>query len=142
VVVPWQEDLTRILGAVDALFSKPGGLTVCEALAAGVPLLLDACGGIIPQERGGARWVVAAGAGWIVEDPQAVPALLRGLSGADWETARRRARAALPGDAGTVLDRVMAALGASPRDGGGFGRPTLARAAAATGAAGRGGPEA
>lgn len=119
-VLPWRDDPDTILAASDLLFTKPGSLTMSEALAAGVPLLLDGCQGIMPQERGGTNWVVAQGAGWLVADPEAVPALLHQVADRPWERFRERARACLDGDAGTVLDLVGAAVASS---GGGPGAP-------------------
>jgi UDP-N-acetylglucosamine:LPS N-acetylglucosamine transferase len=113
VVLPWRDDPDTILAASDLLFTKPGSLTMSEALAAGVPLWLDGCGGIMPQERGGARWVVAQGAGRIVADPQGVPALLREAVHRPWERFRERARACMAGDAGMVLALMEAALAPS-----------------------------
>jgi processive 1,2-diacylglycerol beta-glucosyltransferase len=110
-VLPWRDDLGTILAAADLLFTKPGALTIAEALAAGVPLLLDTCGGVMPQERGGARWVAAQGAGWAVEDPAALPRLLRDLPAEARAAARERALAAASGHAGTVLDRLEEAMG-------------------------------
>jgi UDP-N-acetylglucosamine:LPS N-acetylglucosamine transferase len=114
-VLPWRDDPATLLAAADVLFTKPGGLTVTEALAAGVPLLLDACGGILPQERGGATWVAGRGAGWIVDEPRAVPAWLRRLRPGEWAAARQRARAAVRGDAGAVLEVIAAGMGSPAR---------------------------
>ncbi len=112
-VLPWRDDPDTILAASDLLYTKPGSLTMYEALAAGVPLWLDGYRGIMPQERGGARWVVAQGAGWLVPDPRAIPALLETVADQPRERFRERARACMGGDAGTVLDLVEAAV-ASP----------------------------
>ncbi len=112
-VLPWRDDPEKILAAADVVFTKPGGLTVAEALAAGVPLLLDAYGGVMPQERGNARWVMGRGGGWMVEVPEAVPGLLRGVGPQGWPDLRRRARAAVGGDANTVLDVLERTLGVS-----------------------------
>ncbi len=116
-VLPWRDDPEKVLAAADVLFTKPGGLAVSEALAAGVPLLLDGCGGVMPQERGNARWVVGRGAGWMVEDPVAVPGILRGVGPRDWPGLRHRARTAVAGDANTVLEVVEQALGVSVTSG-------------------------
>ncbi len=130
-VLPWRDDPETILAAADVLFTKPGGLTVTEALAAGVPLLLDACGGIMPQERGGANWVAGRGAGWIVDDPMAVPALLRRLRPGEWEEARQRARASVRGDAGAVLEVIEAVMGSPARAAQPLARPAGAPGLAA-----------
>ena len=140
-VLPWRDDPETILAAADVLFTKPGGLTVTEALAAGVPLLLDACGGIMPQERGGANWVAGRGAGWIVDDPMAVPALLRRLRPGEWEEARQRARASVRGDAGAVLEVIEAVMGSPARAAQPLARPAGAAGLAAEPAL-RGGREA
>ncbi len=112
-VLSWRDDPEKVLAAADVLFTKPGGLTVSEALAAGIPLLLDGCGGVMPQERGNARWVVERGAGWMVEDPGAVPGILCGVGPRGWPGLRHRARAAVAGDANTVLEVLEQALGVS-----------------------------
>lgn len=109
-VLPWRDDPEAVLAAADVLFSKPGGLTASEALAAGVPLLLDACGGIIPQERGNARYIVGRGAGWIVRNPNEVPGLLRAIPSTAWSALRDRARRVPGGDAATLLDVLEDAL--------------------------------
>ncbi len=133
-VLAWRDDPETILAAADALFTKPGGLMASEALAAGATLLLDAVGGVMPQERGTVRWVVAREAGWIVEAPEDVPAILRRVASGDWQGSRERATQAVGGDAATVLDLLEDALRAPGIQGAGRSHPAHALVSAAVAA--------
>lgn len=110
-IVGWREDPEAILAAADVLFTKPGGLTVFETLAAGVPLLMDGCDGVMPQEQGNARWALASGAAWLVRSPDRFPDAVLRLLGGDREEYRERARKAVEGDALTVVDMVRELVG-------------------------------
>lgn len=70
-------DFPRLLQASDLLVGKAGGLTVAEALAAGVPMLV--CGAIPGQEEGNAAFLEAEGAGVWARDEEALLAQLRAL---------------------------------------------------------------
>ncbi len=60
-------DMAPLLRAADCVLGKAGGLTVAEALACGLPLILV---GIIPgQETGNADYVVSGNAGDLAQDP-------------------------------------------------------------------------
>jgi 1,2-diacylglycerol 3-beta-galactosyltransferase len=63
-------EMGTFMRASDCILSKAGGLTVSEALACGLPLILI---DVIPgQETGNANYVVSAGAGELAEDPTQV----------------------------------------------------------------------
>src|SRR4029453_7738439 len=58
-VVGYVDDVPALLAAVDLLVTKAGGMTLAEATAAGVPLLLY--GSLPGQERGNERFASRAG---------------------------------------------------------------------------------
>lgn len=107
-VLGWRDDMHALLDAADAVFTKPGGLTVAEVLAKGVPLLLDGIGGVFPQERGGAQWAEGERVGRLVRSAAEVAATLRETPPAEWAARRERCPGALPGDAGTIAQRIRA----------------------------------
>jgi len=57
----------ELMQASDLLITKPGGLTVMEALAVGLPMVF--CGTIPGQEQGNADYVVRHGAGLKADQP-------------------------------------------------------------------------
>ncbi len=60
-------EMATYMRAADCVLSKAGGLTISEALACGLPLILI---DVIPgQETGNAEYVVAGKAGVLAEDP-------------------------------------------------------------------------
>ncbi len=63
----------------DVIVTKPGTLTICEALSLGKPLLLDGLAGLMPQEIGNARFVASHGAGILVRKLSDAPVLLEGV---------------------------------------------------------------
>jgi UDP-N-acetylglucosamine:LPS N-acetylglucosamine transferase len=106
-VFGWRDDMDVLLDAADAVFTKPGGLTIAEALGKGVPVLLDAVGGVFPQERGGTAWVEGQGLGWIVRRAQDVPSLLRTVPPIEWRERRERCVRALPGGSRDIARRIL-----------------------------------
>lgn len=82
------ENLHELMAEADVMITKPGGLTVSEALCAGVPLLL--VNPIPYQEVYNAAYLQEKGAGLLVPDEEDVVAYLRILF-AD-ETKRREMR--------------------------------------------------
>ena len=106
-VLGWRDDVDLLLDASDAVFTKPGGLTVGEALGKGIPLLLDAIGGVFPQERGGAAWVERERLGWAVTRARDVPALLETVPPIEWQERRHRCTRALPGGAREISRRIL-----------------------------------
>lgn len=55
VVIPYEESLSDLMNAVDLLVTKPGGLTVFEALARRLPMAIDLVTDAMPQEAGTAQ---------------------------------------------------------------------------------------
>jgi UDP-N-acetylglucosamine:LPS N-acetylglucosamine transferase len=107
-VLAWQDDMDSLLGVADAVFTKPGGLTVSESLLKGVPPLVDVIAGVFPHEKGTADWVEAQRLGWQVRNPEDAVRVLRETSTAEWTARRERCREALPGDAASVAGRILA----------------------------------
>jgi len=107
-VLGWRGDVDRLLDAADAVFAKPGALTVAEALGKGVPLLLDAVHGVFPQERGGARWAAGENLAWLVGRPEQVARILRETPREEWLRRRELCAKALPGGAAEIGRRVLA----------------------------------
>jgi processive 1,2-diacylglycerol beta-glucosyltransferase len=107
-VLAWQDDMDALLTVADAVFTKPGGLTVSESLLKGVPPLLDVIAGVFPQEKGTADWIEAERLGWQVRSPEDAVRVLRETSAAEWTARRERCRGALPGDAATIAGRILA----------------------------------
>jgi len=69
-VYGYVSDMPSMMAASDAVICKAGGLTVAEALASGLPIiLLDALPG---QEEGNAQYVVEKGAGEQARDAVAI----------------------------------------------------------------------
>lgn len=103
-VLGYQPTLTPLLAASDLAISKAGGLTVSEALALGLPLVIPAAQ-LVGQERWNADYVIGAGAGLGCDTPpeiaQAVgdllhtPARLAGMRSAARELGRPNAAAAI-----------------------------------------------
>ncbi|HVP20732.1 MAG TPA: glycosyltransferase, partial [Anaerolineaceae bacterium] len=63
-------DMATLMRASDCVLGKAGGLTVTEALACGLPLILV---NVIPgQETGNADYVVSGQAGDLAQDPTEV----------------------------------------------------------------------
>jgi UDP-N-acetylglucosamine:LPS N-acetylglucosamine transferase len=106
-VLGWREDVDRILDAADAVFTKPGALTIAEALGKGVPLLLDTIDGVFPHERGGAEWAAGEDVAWLVRRPEDVPAILRETAPGEWSKRRERCARAVPGDAEGIARRIL-----------------------------------
>src|SRR2546427_7115808 len=69
VVRPFVAEVSPLLATHDVVLSKPGTMTIGEALAHGKPLLLDGSGGLMPQEIGNARFVDRSAAGSLVRSP-------------------------------------------------------------------------
>lgn len=115
-VLDWCDEISALLDVSDALFTKAGGLTVSEAMAKGVPVLVDACEGVLPQESGTADSIESEGRGWKIRSPEDVVRILRETSSAEWAQMRERSRASVRGDASTIAAKLLALV---PENGGG-----------------------
>ena len=89
-------NMPLMLRAADFIICKAGGLIVSEALACGLPLLMV---DVVPgQEAGNAGYVVANGAGELVDDPvTAMETAFHWLDRGGAELARRKERARVLG---------------------------------------------
>ncbi len=110
------ENMPELMHAADALISKAGGLTVTEALASGLPLILI---DIIPgQESGNAEFVIQCGAGERVNNPIEMLELLAHWLANDASLLRQRAenarRNGKPEAAYTVARMVWRAIENAP----------------------------
>jgi processive 1,2-diacylglycerol beta-glucosyltransferase len=73
-VVGYVDDVRTLLAAADLLVTKAGGMTLAEATAAEVPLLLY--GSLAGQERGNERFASRAGIALVARSPRELPPLL------------------------------------------------------------------
>jgi 1,2-diacylglycerol 3-beta-galactosyltransferase len=110
-VTGFVRDMPRRMAAADLLISKAGPGTLCEALAASLPIFIS---GFIPgQEEGNVRWIVDGGAGRFTPTADEVLIALHGLFDRNgpttlYEDARDAAqRLAKPEAALTVARRLM-----------------------------------
>ena len=104
-------NMAEWMGASDVVVTKPGGLTLVEALGVGRPLiLLPARGG---QEEINRRWAVAAGAAVNCPEPHLAGSLLRGLfsdSGGLAGMGAASVRAGRPEAAGLISREIVETL--------------------------------
>jgi UDP-N-acetylglucosamine:LPS N-acetylglucosamine transferase len=101
-------NIAELMTAADVVVTKPGSLTVSEALTLGRPLVL---GPPLPgQEEGNVPYVVHSGAGFAYRDPdeaaEAVEYLLDDPA-TRWEMGQRAARLGHPNATERVLDLVQ-----------------------------------
>ncbi len=101
------QDIDTYFAASDVVVTKPGGLTTCEVVAAGVPLVLSAA--IPGQEEGNARFLSEAGAALRQEDPtELVASVVRLLKNEEQaKNLKLRARQVVPGKS---AQRITAAI--------------------------------
>lgn len=103
-------EVPRLMNAADILITKAGPTTVAEALAREVPTILS--GFIPPQEEENVTYLVNAGAGVLVEEPERIVATLKlwqrdgGLLHRMSEAARAAARPRAAFDAAEVIHTV------------------------------------
>jgi 1,2-diacylglycerol 3-beta-galactosyltransferase len=104
-------NIAEYMTAADVVVTKPGSLTVAEALAMGRPLLL---GRPLPgQEEGNVPYVVEAGAGLAFRSPtEAADAVeyLLGDPATRWEMGQRAARLSRPRATERTLDLLQSQL--------------------------------
>jgi UDP-N-acetylglucosamine:LPS N-acetylglucosamine transferase len=112
-LLDWQPGMSDLLEAADAAFTKPGGMSVFEAIAHGVPILIDACEGVMPQELGLSNWLETAAIGTRIRHPGQLVDLVAQTSPAQWGAIGARARACVSGDAGTIANQLLELAGAS-----------------------------
>jgi 1,2-diacylglycerol 3-beta-galactosyltransferase len=111
-------ELGAMMRAAHAVVTKAGPGTICEAFAAGCPVVLF--GAIPGQETGNVDFVVNAGAGvWAPRTDQVVQALTHWLIGEDGRAAWARASAAAlaaarPQAADAIAAEVLSLATAAP----------------------------
>ncbi|BAS28540.1 MGDG synthase family glycosyltransferase [Limnochorda pilosa] len=121
-VLGFVREVHELMSVADLLISKAGGLTVTEALAKGLPMVIYRP--IPGQEEGNARFLVSRGAGRVVQSPEELVSEVQRLLD-DPERRRRMAQAAAAlghpradeeaARAILALARVPAAAGREPR---------------------------
>lgn len=109
LVLGYRDDIHRYLALADLFVGKAGPQSISEALALGLPLLIDEWR-VLPQERALTRWVKASGVGatfsrpaQFVREAQALAA--RPGSGSAPELARRNTAS---GDILRIVDTLVA----------------------------------
>lgn len=109
IIKGYVDDIHRWMGAADLLVSKAGGLTVSEALAVGLPLLV-----VRPtpgQEDGNTDFLLEQGAGIYVQDEKRLPLVITGLLRNPQRIngmAQAAIRAAKPNSAPEIVQAVAA----------------------------------
>lgn len=48
--LPYRTDMKRVMECADAIFARPGTGTTSEAILAGIPIIFNGIGGVMPQE--------------------------------------------------------------------------------------------
>ena len=102
--------MPRLLRTVDALVSRGGSGTTSEAIRSGCPIIVNALGGVMPQEGVTLRYLERFGIGRRVRRPGDLPAALSGLLDAR-EAQREKARMAAavpPGEPRRILEHLLA----------------------------------
>lgn len=103
------DNMHLLLGSADLVITKPGALSTYEALAAAVPSVLSAIGGLMPQESGLFNAARRLGFGFAVYTLDELRSVVRkGVSG--WES-RRQAIADFyrPGSSRDIVERIQLA---------------------------------
>jgi len=108
--LPYTREMPRLLNAVDALVSRGGSCTTSEALRSGCPIIVNALGGVMPQEGVTLRYLERFGIGRRVRRAAELPAVLRAaLEAGEVERERgRMAQALPPGDPRGILGHLLA----------------------------------
>ena len=108
--LPYTREMPRLLHAVDALVSRGGSGTTSEAIRSGCPIIVNALGGVMPQERVTLRYLERFGIGRRVRRPGDLPAAVSSCLDAreaQHEKARMAA-AAPPGKPLRILEHLLA----------------------------------
>jgi len=103
------DNMHVLVGAADLVITKPGALSTYEALAAAVPAVLTAIGGLMPQESGLFDAARRLGFSFAVNTLDELRAVLRkGVS--EWES-RRQAISDFyrPGSSDDIVERIQLA---------------------------------
>jgi UDP-N-acetylglucosamine:LPS N-acetylglucosamine transferase len=103
------EDMHLLIGAADLVITKPGALSTYEALAAAVPAVLTAIGGLMPQESGLFDAARRLGFSFAVNTMDELRTVVqKGVSG--WESRRQPiADFYLPGSSRDIVERIQLA---------------------------------
>ena len=108
--LPYTREMPRLLRAVDALVSRGGSCTTSESIRSGCPLIVNALGGAMPQERVTLRYLERFGLGRQVRRASDLPVAVGGaLEPGEAERERKRMAEALPpGDPRQILENLLA----------------------------------
>ena len=109
-VLPYTGEMPRLLRAVDALVSRGGSCTTSESIRSGCPLIVNALGGVMPQEGVTLRYLERFGLGRRVRRASELPAALGGMfkAGESERERERMAKALPPGDPRRILEHLLA----------------------------------
>lgn len=69
-------DVYAYMLASDLIVTKPGALTISEAIYLGIPLILDTYPAVMAQEMGNVKYVESRGLGLVAKKPSDVPKLV------------------------------------------------------------------
>ena len=108
--LPYTGEMPRLLCAVDALVSRGGSCTTSESIRSGCPLIVNALGGVMPQEAVTLRYLQRFGLGRRVSHASDLPAAV-GAAFAPGEAERERermAKALPPGDPRQIFEYLLA----------------------------------
>lgn len=107
--LPYTGEMPRLLRAVDALVSRGGSCTTSESVQSGCPLIVNALGGVMPQEGVTLRYLERFGLGRRVRRASELPAALRGVfeTGEAARERERMAKALPPGDPRRILEHLL-----------------------------------
>lgn len=78
-VLPFHDRMSDLMGAVDLMVTKAGGLTTFEAIARKLPLALDVISEPMPQELGTVRMLVDQGLAYSIEKADDIVAVMESL---------------------------------------------------------------
>ena len=108
--LPYTGEMPRLLRAVDALVSRAGSCTTSESIQSGCPLIVNALGGVMPQESVTLRYLERFALGRRVRRASDLPAALRAvLETGESQRERDRMTEALPlGDPRQILEHLLA----------------------------------